>query len=128
MPKETSTKTFAACCNDCDTNGCCHNNFHGGSPQYVVLRWLLGLLILAVTFAIGLKLGEFKAGMWGQNYFGGGMGNMHYQMMQDWKNAPFPPVMMQANPALGVPEAGTSTSDGTAKTVPQKKTTPQTTK
>jgi hypothetical protein len=103
----------------------------GGSPQSVVLRWLLGLLILAITFAIGLKIGEFKAGMWDQG-FGPGMGNMHYQMMQGWNgNPPFPPTMMQ--PSWGVPESGSGVAnpDTTApiKPVPQKKTTtPNTTK
>lgn len=39
---------------------CCGWNGKGGHHKMMVLRWLLGLIILCVTFSLGVKIGEFK--------------------------------------------------------------------
>jgi len=52
---------------------CCH-----GHGRYMVLRWILGLIILAVVFWVGVKIGEFK----GSFEYGYGMqyrNTMHYK-------------------------------------------------
>ena len=58
-----------SCCLDCGNNRCCHEDWHGG--KFAVLRWLLALLILAITLLIGFKLGEFKVWFSGDRYMPG---------------------------------------------------------
>lgn len=38
----------------------CNNLCCGSLHKYHILRWLLGIFILIITFTIGYKLGEFK--------------------------------------------------------------------
>jgi hypothetical protein len=84
----------------------------------MVLRVLLGLLILAITFAIGLKIGEFKESTFGDGTYGY---SMHERMMDNWTAGALPPVMMRPQPIIQPTQdqAGTS-KDATV----QKKTTP----
>jgi hypothetical protein len=42
----------------CKWKGC-------GSGRHFLIRWLLGLAILAIVFAVGVKIGEFKQEMRG---------------------------------------------------------------
>lgn len=45
----------------CSGHSCAHCNghiWHGG--KHVVLRWILGIAILAIVFGVGVKVGEFK--------------------------------------------------------------------
>lgn len=79
--------------------GCCHGHgMHGFHHRFFLLRWILGLLILAAVFCLGMKIGEFK-GQYGYGFDGGRMmrtGNnvMFYRtgtppggMMQVWSSA-----------------------------------------
>lgn len=79
-----------ACCMNCGNNNCCHNDFHGNSPKFILLRWLLGILILVIMFAIGFKLGEFKGGMWGNGFYGPRM--MHGDVMM-YGPGVYPPMV-----------------------------------
>lgn len=81
-------------CQNCNCNchgescrGCCRENYWGRG-HFGLLRWALGLLILALTFAVGAKFGELKAtleqsgyghfGPMGRGYMMNGYGNMYY--------------------------------------------------
>lgn len=52
---------FNKSCKMCGTGMCCHGHRH------FWLRWLLGIIILAAIFCIGVKIGEFK-GAFGRDY------------------------------------------------------------
>jgi len=80
-------------CENC-SGQCCHG--HGGMggwnhQRYTILRWMLGALILAAVFAIGVKVGEFKM-LFADHYRG--YGNMRGNMMYD-KN-----IMMGSEPRM----------------------------
>lgn len=47
-------------CAHCQNTGSCCAHGQWTSGKYLLLRWLLGLLVMVVIFAIGFKLGEFK--------------------------------------------------------------------
>jgi hypothetical protein len=57
-------KDGAVCsCANCST-------WSGYGHRYFALRWLLGLIVIAMAFGLGLKVGEFKGyfdGMFGRN-------------------------------------------------------------
>ena len=55
-----------------DGHKCAMCLWHYGE-KHVLLRWILGLAILAIVFGIGLKIGEFKGGLEG-GYYGSGFG------------------------------------------------------
>ncbi|MDR3642737.1 MAG: hypothetical protein P4L74_03885 [Candidatus Doudnabacteria bacterium] len=80
-------------------HGCCCGHGH---HRFFVLRWVLGLLILAIVFAIGLKIGEFKGEINGGYYgnYGGGYGQMH-RMMPYYYNYGVQPQMYQSWGASG---------------------------
>lgn len=59
--------------NEHEHNKECCNNHHGMWHKHHVLRWLLGILILFITFVVGFKLGEFK-GYFDNDSFGRGYG------------------------------------------------------
>ena len=88
-------------CNMNGHNGCCGHGHH----RYFVLRWVLGLLILAIVFCLGLKIGEFKSEVYGGNY--GGYGQTH-RMMPYYQNQGWP-VMYQSSGQATVPPAATQT-------------------
>ena len=114
--KITSKENMSSCCANCGLNGCCHQDWHGG--KYMVLRVLLGLLILAITFAIGLKIGEFKESAFGVGLYGH---NMHGYMMQDWATNPRPQIMIRPQPVIQPAQDQTGANkDATV----QKKTAP----
>ena len=46
--------------------GCRH--MHGMRCRHFLLRWVLGVLILAFVFGAGVKLGEFKERVWSNGY------------------------------------------------------------
>ena len=79
MNKQENGQKF----NACETCGCmghshgyCSGYGHGYHGHFL-LRWLLGLLLLGIVFALGVKIGEFKSGF-------GDYGHMRYgdyQMM-----------------------------------------------
>ncbi|MBX4205150.1 MAG: hypothetical protein KW788_03120 [Candidatus Doudnabacteria bacterium] len=78
MEKNTKEKSGVVCvCDNCQTPG--YHSFH----RFFLLRWLLGILILAMVFGVGFKLGEFK-GMfdpettWGM-HDGTRFNHMYYQ-------------------------------------------------
>lgn len=61
MPDDLAVSTCSNCngrnaCNMCGAYTCTPEHH-----KYVVLRWLLGLLILTITFCLGAKVGEFKS-------------------------------------------------------------------
>jgi hypothetical protein len=62
-------------CNSCSMMG---RNMCGmcGGRRFWAIRWLLGVLIIVVVFAIGVKVGEFKA------FFDTGFGSYDYPTMQ----------------------------------------------
>ena len=67
--------------------GSCHSHDHG----HYLLRWVLGLIILAAVFGLGVKVGEFKASLEG-GYFQGHMGQ--YNRMMYWGDQANPYRMM----------------------------------
>lgn len=57
-------------CKMCGNGMCCgHRHFW--------LRWLLGIIILATVFCIGVKIGEFK-GAFGGNFYNRGGNNTRF--------------------------------------------------
>lgn len=68
-----------ASCTHCQGMGMCCAHGQWTTGKYAALRWLLGLLILAITFAIGIKIGEFKGSYMNDGYFGE---KMHRGMMR----------------------------------------------
>lgn len=62
-------------CAHCQNTGNCCAHGQWTSGKYLLLRWLLGLLVMVVIFAIGFKLGEFK----GNFIDGNGMYNSRIQ-------------------------------------------------
>ena len=58
--------------------GMCHCGF---GHRYVLLRWLLGIIILAMVFCLGVKIGEFK-GSFGGEFGGYGSYHGHHRMMK----------------------------------------------
>ena len=92
-------------CDHCNMSG--HNGCSGhGHHRYFVLRWVLGLLILAIVFCLGMKIGEFKGEVY-SGYYGGGYGQMH-RMMPYYQNQGWP-VMYQSSGQATVPPAATQT-------------------
>lgn len=75
-------------CNGCMPNGCCGGNYggHGGGHHYVLLRIALGLIIIAMVFALGVKVGEFK-GLLNREFDGG---RMRQNVMFQKRIAPYP--------------------------------------
>jgi hypothetical protein len=82
-------------CERCSDEECCggHGMGYGGhgmgcqqmygmhcGGRYHILRWVLGIAILAIVFGAGIKLGEFKERMPG--IYGNGGYNTGYNMMQ----------------------------------------------
>ena len=73
---EESKQEFGQKFSACQSCGCMgHSHGCGGSGHYhghFLLRWLLGILLLGIVFAMGVKLGEFKSGFYGY-------GNMRHE-------------------------------------------------
>lgn len=86
--KEYSKEDGCKWCDDCHMM--C-NKMHGmgghGMGRHFVLRWILGILILAFVFGAGIKLGELEERIAGVGY---GMmnGGYNYNMMQRGGYAP----------------------------------------
>ena len=97
MEENKKNQSAENCCNGSCCGGICRP--YG---KYMLLRWLLGILILAIVFAVGVKVGEFKVLLqsdfaWqgrhvlmrGNSFFGqqdfypypmmGGYGNVRYE-------------------------------------------------
>jgi hypothetical protein len=73
-------------CKCCGMHGmCCHGR------RFFLLRWLLGLFILAIVFCLGFKLGEFK-GSFGYGYVPGFHQN---RSMMKWNQKYYPYMMNQ---------------------------------
>lgn len=78
-------------CSNCNGRNAC--NMCGGYAcstehhKYILLRWLLGILILVMTFWLGAKVGEFKS-VYMNNAFGMGYGN-HAMMARPYPNMMF---------------------------------------
>jgi hypothetical protein len=83
-------------CKMCGHGMCCgHRHFW--------LRWLLGLIILAVVFCIGEKIGEFKG------EFGRGFGNYRgHQMMRYYPEQAYP-LSLPSGRMMVVPNTSTTT-------------------
>ena len=84
----------------CGHGMCCH-----GHHRFFWLRWLLGIIILAAVFGIGVKVGEFK-GEFGSQGFGRHGGNMMYQR----QGVPMMRVYNQAQPWVQATPASTATT------------------
>ena len=79
MNKNPQQHESGCSCGMCSSHhGCCFGH-HG---RYLWLRWLLGILILVVTFWLGMKVGEFKGGMYGYGGFGGHRMGAYPMMMR----------------------------------------------
>ena len=101
------TDTTATPNNSCKCgNGWC---MHG--RRHYVLRALVGIFILAVVFAIGVKVGEFR-GAFGRGHFGSSRGG--YMMRH------YPSPMMRAYPVGSVPGMMQSATTTKATLVPAK--------
>ena len=85
---------------------CGHGMCGCGHHRHFWLRWLLGLIILAAVFCIGVKVGEFK-GEFGRG-FGGYKG---HQMMRYYPGQAYP---------LGMPDSRMMVQPNTATTTPAK--------
>ncbi len=90
----------------CGTDCKCGHGWHG--HRHFLLRFLVGIIILVIVFAVGVKLGELKSSF-GHGHYSGGR---HY-MMQPYGTMPqfyyyggygqaYPPMMQRG--------VGTSTS------------------
>lgn len=80
-------------CNMCGSY-VCSTEHH----KYILLRWLLGLLILVMTFWLGAKVGEFKS-MYMNRAFDVGYG-AHGMMARPYPNMMFSTGQAElANPA-----------------------------
>lgn len=69
---------------------------HAHNPRFYMLRWILGLLILAMTLFVGVKLGELKAYLGDGGTYGGGYG-FHRGMMYNNGSYFYPPMMYNYN-------------------------------
>ena len=78
--EEMHSETIAvnSACPHCgqDDHHCCHGHWHRGG-RFFIIRLILLLAILGVTFVVGLKLGEFRGEFVGQNF---GIRRGHMQM------------------------------------------------
>ena len=52
------TKHEGMVCNGCGSHGC--GNYGGGHHGHFALRLLLGIVIIAIVFWMGVKVGELK--------------------------------------------------------------------
>lgn len=76
-------------CEQCSAGECgggygmgCHQMYGMGCRgRHHLLRWILGIAILAIVFSAGIKLGEFKERM-AEVYGNGGGYSTGYNMMQ----------------------------------------------
>lgn len=71
-------------CSMCRKYGCSHRHY--------ALRWILGLIILAIVFWLGIKLGEFKGAFGG--YYGGYFGERHMRFNRPMMYGQWGPGMM----------------------------------
>jgi|GEM_PF-3402971 len=73
-----------------------------GYHRHFVLRWILGIILLAVVFCLGFKLGFLHANMYGY----GGYGDHHrdYPMMR-YYDMPAPMMTAPQNSAPAQPAA-----------------------
>ncbi len=78
MNKATDSTTNGNSSGKCGKFGC----MCGYGHRRYALRWLFGIIILAVVFAIGMKVGELKSGF-GRGHFGHSRGGY---MMQHYPN------------------------------------------
>ena len=80
-------------CNDCGQgNMCCGNgcgNYNPGHHRYFFLRLIIGICIIMIVFALGVKIGEFK-GMFERDDYDG------YMIRQQGGNY-YPPHYMMFN-------------------------------
>ena len=72
---------------------CCSNLCCGSWHKYHILRWLLGVLILMGTFALGYKVGEFK-GYFNNDNYDGWHKNIKLQRSHGYLNQNYGPGMM----------------------------------
>ncbi len=79
--------------NDMCSCGYMHGHMHGGHTHFL-LHVLLGLIVLAVTFIMGLRLGEIKGSIEGNGY--GMMGRYGAIMMRGYDSASGLPVFNQS--------------------------------
>lgn len=82
MEQKEYSKEEVGMCEGCDCGQCsgmecggyegCGTGYHRmygmGCGRHYVLRWILGILILAFVFIAGIKLGEFRERVWGGGY------------------------------------------------------------
>jgi hypothetical protein len=63
------TVAHEGACPHCGKNDhhCCHGHWHWGG-RFFVVRLVLLLVILVITFGVGLKLGEFRGELAGQGF------------------------------------------------------------
>jgi hypothetical protein len=59
---EETKKEMHGCCETICGKWCCNGK------GYIWARWILGILILAVVFSLGVKLGEFKSAIYGYGH------------------------------------------------------------
>ncbi len=102
-----------------------HPWHHGHYGRHFALRWILGLIILAIVFCVGVKVGEFKAALWGGGYgspyFNHHMRNMPYgsgMMYQSYGPGPDMMYNYQTVPLPTDPQGGTAVPSPTA--IPKK--------
>ena len=65
------TKDWCKCPNCYGSYGRGNSGWHHYGHRFFFLRWFLGLIILAMAFSIGVKIGEFKGefeGAYGDGY------------------------------------------------------------
>ena len=97
-------------------HGCCSSGSscvgHCGG-KHVILRWVLGVAILAIVFSVGVKIVEFKNSIEGGGYYGGfGRHQMMWGGYGDPNNYYSVPPMMRGRYTQG-------SGSGTAPTIPR---------
>lgn len=79
--------------------------FYGHGHKYFLVRWILGIIILAIVFSIGMMAGELKGYLrsgYGYDGYGGhfrmmrGFGMPYQGMMNYWPGYQYPSQPLQS--------------------------------
>ena len=89
MEENKTTPDHVAGCQCYGCMGWGMNRGYGFGRRFFLFRWILGLIILAVAFCIGVKVGEFKALMRGD----GGYGMREWGHRGMMRQGFYPPMM-----------------------------------
>ncbi len=101
----------------CGCRGWCGNSeHHHWHPGFFLLRILIAIVVVAFAFAVGVKLGELKAGIYYSAYGSNGYSPMQYMMGDSYGYGSYGGPMMRYYGGYGYgaqsPAAAPATSTG----------------